>query len=339
MWICVQNHLIYSFKINFLPYSRSLSKFLLRFFFFFLLQYLGCAILGCKETQLVSPEKVLNISPEEVLNIISHTGRKSYKGWWLFSAPFKSFFFFFFQFGWWMFYTVATLNSLYREEQEESSGWFRTQPETSLFLCVCSRYLWVHAAASSWMSPPAARHRPSTRRIMSVLICTYPVGLMHGPGTPNFAAQFEGAGSSGTIEGKVSASQWGKNNRNELLSGYMSDGPADGTQGGGNEKKKRCESERETEGKNRLTWWSGRRVEAGSEGGQNCPSLASYSYFFAPFFYPSSFKTYPRVSVRAEVSPSGSMRLSDSWAHRFCPPRQIHQAGRAERNTLWIINI
>lgn len=53
--------------------------------------------------------------------------------------------------------------------------------------------------ASSWMSPVCHRPRcPTTRQIMSILICTYPVRLMHAWHS-NFTAQSQVcAASSGT---------------------------------------------------------------------------------------------------------------------------------------------
>lgn len=118
--------------------------------------------------------------------------------------------------------------------------------ERNLFFCVltlpvCSRCCVLLKVTATRTSPPL--YAADNERINMYIPCR----VNARPQRFNFTAQFEGGGSSGTSEATVSASRRGKNNRSELLSGYMTDGPADGTQGGGNEK--RFESERETEEK------------------------------------------------------------------------------------------
>lgn len=87
--------------------------------------------------------------------------------------------------------------------------------------------------ASSWMSLVCHRpHCPSTLQIMSILICTYPVRLMHAWHS-NFMDQSRVcAVSSGTSKPRF-LYQMKRRNITELLNRYMTDRLADETQGEG----------------------------------------------------------------------------------------------------------
>lgn len=91
------------------------------------------------------------------------------------------------------------------------------------------------SVASSWMSRACRRPRcPSVSQIMSILICTYPVRLMPAWHS-NFTAQSQVyAVYAGTSRPRLLYQMKKEKYSSELLNRYMTDRPADETEGDGN---------------------------------------------------------------------------------------------------------
>lgn len=164
--------------------------------------------------------------------------------------------------------------------------------------------------ASSWMSPVCHRpHCPTTRQIMSILICTYPVRLMHAWHS-NFTAQSQVcAASSGT--GKPRFLYQMKKEKYSWIIEQIHDWQP----GWWNSRRRKRKKEERTkigivksiDAKDNFVWGLdlkniAQKIKQAPKLIAGCPSeVKSHLYNFH----------------------SDSQYLFDSWAHRFCLCRSI----------------